>query len=322
MFKKGCLIFAILLVFFSNAYAKQLDKFVVFGDSLSDNGNLYEYLKHQLPPSPPYFEGRFCNGYVWVEQLAKAYYPDTWKQHILNYAFGGAGVSWSLDDKRSSDDEVLFSLGREIDSYLLAHQDKASPNSLFSVWIGANNYIADHYDPEKIAAGVNKGIRNSLELLAIKGAKHVLVITLPDMGKSPAARMIYSEKELSLCTKFHNEGLRDTVVYLTNKYPDVQWILFDAETVFADALTTPEKYGFTNITDTCYQSLVNSIISEGEDKQFILKMSASLIENSQLAKDACQGYFFFDPVHPTALTHTIMANMLREVFQNSKLDFG
>ncbi len=323
MFKGKFLIFTALMVFFTSVYAKKLDNFVVFGDSLSDNGNLYEYLKHQLPPSPPYFEGRFCNGYVWVEQLAKVYYPDSWKQHILNYAFGGAGVAWSFDDENSSDeDDVLFSLGSEIDSYLLAHQDKASPNSLFTVWIGANNYIANHYSPEKVAAGVKKGIRKSLELLATKGAKHILVINLPDMGKSPAARMIYSEKELSLCSKFHNEGLRDTVADLTKKYPKVQWVLFDAAEVYAEALANPEKYGFTNITDTCYQSLVNAMISEADDTQFILKMSASLIKNEQLAKDACDGYFFFDPVHPTALTHKILANILQDVLKDNNLEFG
>ncbi len=38
-----------------------LHNIVVFGDSLSDNGNLYEIMKHQLPQSPPYFEGRFSN---------------------------------------------------------------------------------------------------------------------------------------------------------------------------------------------------------------------------------------------------------------------
>lgn len=323
MFKRKFLIFTILLAFFASAFAKKLDNFVVFGDSLSDNGNLYEYLKHQLPPSPPYFEGRFCNGYVWVEQLAKTYYPDTWKQHILNYAFGGAGVAWSFDEEiANEEDAVLFSLGSEIDSYLLAHHSKASPNSLFSIWIGANNYIANHSNPEKVAADVNQGIRKSLELLAQKGAKHILVINLPDMGKSPVAKMMYSEKELSSCSNYHNEGLRLTVSDLTKKYPNVQWILFDAAAIFAEALSNPGKYGFTNITDTCYQSLVNAMISEAEDTQFILKMSANLIKEEQLSKNACDGYFFFDPVHPTALTHSILANILTKVLKDNNLKFG
>ena len=121
------------------ASAASLNKLVVFGDSLSDNGNLYEYMKHQLPVSPPYFEGRFTNGPVWVELLMKYYYPTDSNAHLLDYAFGGAGVLENDDD--DSDDE-LFTLRREMDSYFLAHQDKADENSLFVVWIGSNNYLA------------------------------------------------------------------------------------------------------------------------------------------------------------------------------------
>jgi len=35
--------------------ATPLHNVVIFGDSLSDNGNLYEFMKHQLPQSPPVF---------------------------------------------------------------------------------------------------------------------------------------------------------------------------------------------------------------------------------------------------------------------------
>ena len=37
---------------------------VVFGDSLSDNGNSYAAVGL---PKPPYYEGRWTNGYNWVD---------------------------------------------------------------------------------------------------------------------------------------------------------------------------------------------------------------------------------------------------------------
>jgi outer membrane lipase/esterase len=46
---------------FSNAY--------FFGDSLSDTGNIYAFTGF-TQPTPPYFNGRFSNGPVWVEYLA------------------------------------------------------------------------------------------------------------------------------------------------------------------------------------------------------------------------------------------------------------
>jgi len=55
----------------------------IFGDSLSDTGNLFNTTSFLqdfpdtsalgipvLPPSPPYFEGRFSNGPIWIENLA------------------------------------------------------------------------------------------------------------------------------------------------------------------------------------------------------------------------------------------------------------
>ena len=64
--------------------ATPLHNVVVFGDSLSDNGNLYELMRHQLPPSPPYFEGRFSNGPVWIEHLMASYFSENPSAHLLD----------------------------------------------------------------------------------------------------------------------------------------------------------------------------------------------------------------------------------------------
>ena len=44
------------------------DEIIVFGDSLSDTGNVF--ISSGGPPSPPYFDGRFSNGPVTVERVA------------------------------------------------------------------------------------------------------------------------------------------------------------------------------------------------------------------------------------------------------------
>ena len=51
----------------STASAQSYDRLVVFGDSLSANGNLYAISGQ--PTSPPYFPGRFSNGPVFPELL-------------------------------------------------------------------------------------------------------------------------------------------------------------------------------------------------------------------------------------------------------------
>ncbi|NNF51372.1 MAG: SGNH/GDSL hydrolase family protein [Gammaproteobacteria bacterium] len=55
---------------------------IVFGDSLSDSGNVFSV---SGSPPPPYFGGRFTNGLVWPEVLAS-----TWDVPLTNYAYGGA----------------------------------------------------------------------------------------------------------------------------------------------------------------------------------------------------------------------------------------
>src|SRR6188472_1030511 len=52
----------------AGASGAMVDKFWVFGDSLSDVGNTYAAAG--APLSPPYSNGRYSNGPVWHEQLA------------------------------------------------------------------------------------------------------------------------------------------------------------------------------------------------------------------------------------------------------------
>src|SRR5688500_5638293 len=60
----------ILLVLAISLGAAPFTRIVAFGDSLTDNGNLYA--SEAYPPSPPYFEGRGTNGPVAVEYLSAA----------------------------------------------------------------------------------------------------------------------------------------------------------------------------------------------------------------------------------------------------------
>ncbi|MBL8642894.1 MAG: hypothetical protein JNK21_03090, partial [Rhodospirillaceae bacterium] len=62
------------------AAAQQYSNLIVFGDSLSDAGRLFAITGGTQPASPPYANGRFSNGPVWVELLAPK----------LGFTFNGA----------------------------------------------------------------------------------------------------------------------------------------------------------------------------------------------------------------------------------------
>lgn len=61
-----------------------LTQVISLGDSFSDTGNLYALTGQRYPP-PPYYEGRFSNGPLWIEHLAKHYAAS-----LHNHAVGGA----------------------------------------------------------------------------------------------------------------------------------------------------------------------------------------------------------------------------------------
>lgn len=306
--------FAVCALLFSMVTsATSLNKMVVFGDSLSDDGNLYEYMKHQLPLSPPYFKGRFTNGPVWVELLMQTYYPTSSKEHLVDYAFGGAGV---LEDE--DDDDTMFTLRREMDSYFLTHQDKADANSMFVVWIGANNYLGIPDDPESTASSVIRGIEHGLQRLVKNGAKHILVVNVPDLGRIPLARELDVIDRMSYVSKLHNDMLRKSINELQQTFSDVQWLYFDVNLVFDDMTSDPTRFGFTNIIDTCYEEVVTPVDASLK-RSSLLKMVSTVKAKSQ--KDACEGHLFFDPVHPTGPAHKLMAARTKTLFDKEGIEF-
>ncbi|AHE66377.1 GDSL family lysophospholipase PlaA [Legionella oakridgensis] len=311
------LITACALLFSSLVSAMPLNKIVVFGDSLSDNGNLYEYMKHQFPQDPPYFQGRFSNGPVWIELLTSTYFPEDSASHLQDYAFGGAGV---LDEEDDDPDSALFTLRREVDSYLLAHHDRADENSLYVVWIGSNNYLAIPEDSEKALNTVLGGIQRDIKRLIEKGAKNILIVNLPDLGQTPAAYDFNETERLSYLSEEHNSRLRKNVSELEKEHPDVRWIYLDVGEIFHDAITSPEKYGFSasKIKGTCYDAEV----TDEPSSQTMLKLASRVEALPGQGTDPCEGYLFFDPVHPTALAHQIMANISKTLLDEKGVEFG
>lgn len=289
-------------------WATPLHNIVVFGDSLSDNGNLYKFMKYQLPPSPPYFEGRFSNGLVWIEHVIASYFPENPDVHLLDYAYGGAGVS-----EEEGADDVLFTLRREVNSYLLEHNDKASEDSLFVIWIGSNNYLAFPAEIEQTLHDVHAGIVHSIERLVEKGAKHILVVNLPDLGRTPAAIEFDSVDTMTYFAKEHNNLLSKSIDDFRQEHPDVEWLYYDLHQAFEEVMTHPEDYGFTNITGTCVNSVVEDIT-----KTSVLKMVTSV--KPKINADGCTGYLFFDLVHPTALAHQILGKRAKEMLDQAGVE--
>lgn len=53
------------------ATAASFTQIYVFGDSVSNIGNVFDSTGGAIPPNQFYFDGRFSNGPVWVDYLAQ-----------------------------------------------------------------------------------------------------------------------------------------------------------------------------------------------------------------------------------------------------------
>lgn len=286
--------------------ATPVHNIVVFGDSLSDNGNLYELMNKQLPQSPPYFEGRFSDGPVWIEQLAASLFPTDFALHLQNYALGGAEISNVVGNK--------LSLTNQVNNYMDEHQAKAEADSLYVVWIGANNYLGLPDKVEKTLKEVNEGIVQELQRLADTGAKHIMVLNLPDLGRTPAALEYDIAEPLNYFTKQHNTDLEMSVAKLKQSNPEVNWLYFDINSAFNEVLDNPKQYGVTNTLSTCFESVLAYA-----DKKSMLNVAMTI--NPHKKKDACEGHLFFDLVHPTVLGHRILADKAQTFLEDAGLEF-
>lgn len=115
----------------ASAEAQTYDRLVVFGDSLSDNGNLYLASGRTQPPSPPYYQGRFSTGPVFTELLgfnaANFNGPVTGS---INLAFGGSRT----DASTTPPPGMLAQLGGYV-----ARGGRFGAGDLVSVLGGAND---------------------------------------------------------------------------------------------------------------------------------------------------------------------------------------
>lgn len=270
----------------------------VFGDSVSDTGNAFALSQGLIPPSPPYFNGRFSNGPVAVEQLPALLGSDYSLQQTNNYAFGGAttGRSNVFEDDVKLD---LPGLLDEIDAFQAKiGTGTADPNGLYIVWAGPNDFIdtlrgsplpdptgagTTFADPAVLLQQGSLNIKNAISTLASSGAKNFVVPNVGNLGRLPAAGG--ASVELTAITKAFNAAVDLELSNLKFKTTRVD-LYSTGEAIAAD----PGKFGYTNITDP----LLFSPLGSNPDQ-----------------------FFFWDQFHPTTKTHGIFADTISQTLSGT-----
>ena len=281
----------VLFVALFSAQASAYSALYVFGDSLSDTGNVN--ISTGGVPFPPYATGRFSNGPVWVETLAANLGLTANPALALggtNYAFGGAPTGAPYTSSTPSLTAQVSGL------YLPSVGGVADPNALYVVWGGGNDVRAigaGAAPPSTIATSVSN-IAAIITTLKLAGATNFLVPNLPNIGLTPEAQAggpAAVAGAAFLSTTF-NSGLASALAGLGG--PGINIFAVDTFSFLNNTIANAGSLGFTNTTGRCYSGPTG------------VGGPGAVCANPN-------EYIFWDGIHPTAAAHQLLGNFASSV---------
>ena len=288
------------------AQAGPYSNMYVFGDSLSDTGNLSILTSGTQPPAgQPYFNGRFSDGPVWVEHLATGLglAADATASFAGGKNYAIAGARTGAVAPAGNPPGVLA----QVAVLWAPTHAVADPNALYVVVGGGNdmrdarnafsgNNAVDAAGRQAAAQAAVDNIYASLSLLASRGAKHVLLANLPDLGQTPeafllqlqfpASDLLFAASDVSARFSALMVGLETLAEANLGLDIDLLDLAGIANTVRADAINNGGGvYGITNVSAPC----------------------TGFAFSAALGGTSCNASSFSDALHPSARAHAIFA---------------
>lgn len=219
-------------------------RLIVFGDALSDTGNLFDATGGVIPPSPPYFEGRSSNGLLAVERLADSLGFTLTER--TNFAIAGAttGINNIFDIGRSR----LSGLQNQINQFSrIVGSRRANPKALYVVWAGWDDLLSRSEDRLIAARQAADNVERAVTRLADLGAANILVVQNPNLGGVPFSLRQRRFRSLTRNVLVFNERLETTLTALDNSADDLNIILSNLFPIGEKIRQNPSDFGFSNI---------------------------------------------------------------------------
>jgi phospholipase/lecithinase/hemolysin len=295
----------IMLGMHNGLWAKDgLDNIYIFGDSLSDPGNVYALTgqtakaPYEPIPSAAYAIGghQFSSGKTWAQRFSqslglnksgKAAYGSSGK--FGNYAFGGA---------RLVNPSLALSAAEQVNLYLANQGNIADGDALYVIQFGGND-VRDALvgNPEEAPALIKAAIGAEIELimqLYHSGARNFLVANVPNIGLTPAVAGFGPEAQYFgfLLSVAFNDGLAMALASDAIP-PDASVQIFDMFGLINGIAANPVALGISDTTSPCLSFGVKSGAKCSNPK----------------------AYLFWDAVHPTAVVHKHLGNVAATLYQ-------
>lgn len=307
---------AFLLIFLvvplsASAEDEHFTEMFVFGDSLSDNGNLAVLPGFEFLSNFP-FAGGFTNESSTIEDdfavevLASGLGLQAEPSLFLPSLFPGGplfipqGTNYAVAGARAAPmgDGFPIDLPVQVGVFLQAHFGVAPQDALFVVFIGGND-VRDARDAgskeaaKQIIRDAVAGIDSAIRTLAWSGAENFLVANVPDIGAIPETRaeggQELAKRATNLSRRFN--GLLEETIEEIEDDLEVEIAEFNMFRFLRSVIKNADTLGFTNTQDPC------------------------------LFSPACdfESFVFFDGIHPTARAHALAGEaMLRLVVEGDE----
>lgn len=257
--------------------------FHVLGDSLSDDGNVYDATFRQVPESPPYWRGRFSNGRVWAERVS-AEFRDLGLP-TSNEAWGGAHARTDRDG--IPDLRLQASIYRRLDA------DRRGDRPLVAIWAGANDLLnrRSRTDARNAGRAAAAALGSAARSLSRGGVNDFLIFAMPDLGETPRFADTPSRgRAVSAGTRAYNAELDRQIADLRDNGALVRQV--DTYALFRALIADSKEFGLRNVTTPCL----------GED--------GSVCTPRQGRNRA-----FFDEIHPNRVVHQRLAEVALGVIE-------
>ena len=310
-------IFGIAFLLLFSAWAKAergYSEIFIFGDSLSDSGNLVTLIGPF--PEPPFFGGsRVSNGPVAVEILAQRLGLDAAASlHLIGPATGG---NYAVAGARAGGASPI-DLDTQLNLFLANQGFIAPADALYVVFLGGNDIrdardSADRDSARQIVTAAAARVEAAIETLAAAGAREFLLVNAPNLGAIPETRLLAAAsgnpelvKRAERMSRLYRRLVHRIAERLEEDQAQLDIVEFDLFKFFRRLLRKADKLGFTNNTDPCFS---------------VTLFPATLGFNPECNFGANFDQFvFFDEIHPSGRAHALAGEALFDALQNDPDD--
>ncbi|KAF5938531.1 hypothetical protein HYC85_022790 [Camellia sinensis] len=273
--------------------------------------------------------GRFCNGRIPVDYLAKRlglpFVPSYLGQtgsvedmiHGVNYASAGAGIIFSsgselgqhisftqqIQQVTDTIQQFTLNMGEDVATKLIS-------NSVFYISIGTNDYIHYYlrnvsnvqslYLPWSFNQFLATTVKQEIKNLYNANVRKVVVMGLPPIGCAPYYLWSY-QSENGECVQMINDMILELNFVLRYIVEELSQELIEADIIFCDVfeasmdiIKNNDRYGFNVTTDAC--------CGLGKYKGWIMCISPEMACNN------ASNHLWWDQFHPTDAVNAILAD--------------